>query len=394
MSRFRRLVVLAVALAALLLLLPTGAFATPTELGLGSYHALLIGVQDYAEGSGIQDLQSPENDVRALSTVLEQHYGFEVTVLDSAHATRVGILDAMDELRGSLGQDDALLVYYAGHGIYDEAEQRGYWLPSDARASSRATWIPNDDLAAKMRALPARHVLLLSDACFSGALFRDLGQSAEAGVPEDLSEAQRLARDRSRWVITSGGDEPVVDQYREGMSVFAYFLKTELERSPDRYVVADSFFAGLREHVIDNARQTPRQGPFQGTGHEGGQLVLVNRDTGETGLEAEPPQQIEVRALAPEPGTLRVTVVEPGQLSLDGATVGTVSTPYGVLEIAGVAPGEHVLAVGVRTEKVMLRPGETVEVELQGGDGCGAVAHSVDPPRGSHSWQDSVDPHR
>lgn len=267
-------------------------------MGIHTYHALLIGVQDYPSSSGIPDLATPRKDIAAVAEVLRDRYGFEVVTLVDGAATRAGILDALDRMRLNLGDSDALLVYWAGHGTYDDVGHEGYWLPQDARADSRANWISNSDLATRMLAMQARHVLLLADSCFAGAVFRDFDPARAVPGLGDETAARRLAGSRSRWVITSGGREPVVDGYREGMSVFAYFLARQLQDATARYVEPDALFAGLREGVVDNANQTPQQGPFKGTGHEGGQLVMVNR-----GAIAAPPADVVVVPAPAAPAT-------------------------------------------------------------------------------------------
>ena len=245
-----------------------------TEVGLCGYRAALFAAQRYGDPD-LGDLVTPNRDVARLAEALEARFGFEVST--HPDATRKDILSQLDTLRAEVAECEAVLVYFAGHGVYDDGMQRGFWLPVDAERDDRANWISNDDIAARVQALRARHVLLIADACFSGVLFRDLGPPTPVSDPGRGVRA--LSERRSRWVLTSGaGDELVRDQYRDGMSVFAYFLHQQLAQAPDRFLMLDTIFPDLREAVTANALQTPQQGVFHGTGHEGGQLVLVNRE--------------------------------------------------------------------------------------------------------------------
>ncbi|MEO0600634.1 MAG: caspase family protein [Myxococcota bacterium] len=264
-------------LGALLPLLAPPAHAQDTNaIGVCGYRALLFGVEAY-DDPDLADLDTPHEDVNAIAETLRDRYGVEVEVV--LDPDRRGILDAIDALRSRAEECEAVIVYFAGHGIQDDAADEGYWLPKDADDESRATWISNADVAAGVNAMSARHVLLVSDSCFSGSLFNTRGLNrVEPRIDDATLEATRLARDRSRWVVTSGGNEPVADQYREGLSVFAYFLRQQLTRVEHRYVSVDKLFPGVRSLVVTNASQTPQQGPFMGTGHEGGQLVLINRE--------------------------------------------------------------------------------------------------------------------
>lgn len=256
--------------------------ASSEVLGIGTYRALLIGVDDYAANSGIPDLATPTRDVERLRGVLVQKYAFEesnVRVLSGATATREAILRALDQLSAASGPDDAVLIYYAGHGSYNEQAMQGYWLPADATAASRASWISNADVSDTLRAMPARHVMLLVDSCFAGSLLttREVGV-AEKVLTEEV-QIRKLSSKRSRYVITSGGVEPVADQYRgTGSSIFNYFLVQLLADQDSEYVNLLSLFPELERLVTNNNEaQQPDYGPLKVVGDEGGRLLLVNR---------------------------------------------------------------------------------------------------------------------
>ena len=94
----------------------------------GNYHALVIGIDEYKH---LPKLETAVRDAKAVAQVLEKDYGFKVRLL--VNPDRLGIIDAFDEYRESLGGKDNLLIYYAGHGWLDEDADRGYWLPADAQ---------------------------------------------------------------------------------------------------------------------------------------------------------------------------------------------------------------------------------------------------------------------
>ncbi len=246
--------------------------ALPEEgLGIAKYRAVMFSAQDYTPASGIPDLATPTRDVEAIGAVLREQYGFTVEIVPDA--TEQAIIARLDALKRETNPDDAVIVYFAGHGLYDKAEDRGYWLPTDAVLDETSRWVSNDDVSAKLRAIPARHVLMIIDSCFSG-MFRDALRPTTAA---DLAPLRALANKRSRMVLASGGDEPVADGGRDGLSVFAYFLRQGLAEARGRFVVVDTLFPELRARVQQNAAQTPQQGVFQRAFHEGGQLVLENR---------------------------------------------------------------------------------------------------------------------
>jgi tetratricopeptide (TPR) repeat protein len=251
---------------------PTAAQVSAEGIGVGKYRAVLFSAQDYTGDSGIHDLESPNRDITEIGRVLDEQYGFEVQLVTDA--TESAIISGLDALKVQAGPDDAVIVYFAGHGLYDEVEKRGFWLPVDAELTNTARWVSNDDVTAKLRAIPARHVLVLIDSCFSG-MFRDVDTSWPVEAA-DVQAAKSLAAKRSRVVISSGSNEPVSDTGRDGMSVFAYYLRDGLLSAKQPFVLPDTLFPTLRERVSQNSPQTPQQGVFHGAYHEGGQIVLLN----------------------------------------------------------------------------------------------------------------------
>ena len=52
-------------------------------------------------------------DAETVAKLLKELYGFKVTLL--VNASRADIIDAFDEFRDLLAEEDNLLIYYAGH---------------------------------------------------------------------------------------------------------------------------------------------------------------------------------------------------------------------------------------------------------------------------------------
>ena len=171
--------------------------ASQTAPASGSYYALVIGINDYPA-----PLVSPRrhavDDAKAggRHAVARLATAFRVTYLLDRDATRFKILDTLARYRNTLGPNDNLLIYYAGHGFSDREAQKAYWLPVDADSGNSPNRIIADDLTTGVRVLPSRHVLIVSDSCYSGALSRD----ADAPVPSDGQQAflNRMLRSRSR----------------------------------------------------------------------------------------------------------------------------------------------------------------------------------------------------
>ncbi len=243
-------------------------FQAPADVDFGRYYALLIGNNGYKH---LPRLVSAESDVDAIEKVLENRYGFETRVLGDA--SRDDVLLALEQYRRQLTPRDNLLIYYAGHGWLDEDADEGYWLPVDATAESSINWIPNATLTSALKAIQAKHVLVVADSCYSGKLTR--GISVRANRPPD--HFARMAGKRARMVISSGGLEPVLDGGRGNHSVFAGAFLDALEQN-DGIVDTTTLFSRIRRDVMLHADQTPELADIRKSGHEGGDFLFVPKD--------------------------------------------------------------------------------------------------------------------
>lgn len=231
----------------------------------GKFHAIIISENKYQDDK-INDLNEPENDADKLTSVLVSKYYFKKEdIIRLVDPTRANILDAIEQKRKSLSVDDNLIIFYAGHGYWDEVLKMGYWLPSDARKDSKSNWVSNTDLTLYLSAFEANHVLLISDACFSGGIFktRSIGDMEQG--------TKRLYDLKSRKAITSGNLKEVPDN-----SVFMKFFIKELEMNQNTFLTSDQLFAKIRPNILNNSSTEPLYGVVHNTGDEGGEFVFYN----------------------------------------------------------------------------------------------------------------------
>ena len=218
-------------------------------------------------------LATAVNDARAVASLLEEKYGFRVRSI--LNGTRSQILSAILNMRQELAASDNLLIYYAGHGIFDEQIERGYWLPVDAERNNKANWIPNEDITGELRAIEANHILIVADSCYSGTMTRGVGLASMRSGPS-REWVRRMARRRSRTVLSSGSLEPVLDSGGGGHSIFARAFLTTLRQNKE-IIVMDDLYDSIRSNVVINARQTPLYSTIRYAGHDNGDFVLVPR---------------------------------------------------------------------------------------------------------------------
>lgn len=234
----------------------------------GKYYALLIGVSDY-EDPEIVDLDEPINDVLSMSEILANNYTFtnqDIKILKNP--SREDMIVALDELGGKVTEKDNLMIFYAGHGYYNEKTNQGFWLPSDAQKNNTANWFRNSTLVDYIGAIPSKHTLLVSDACFSGSIFKTRKAFNNASMAY-----YKLNAVKSRKGMTSGTLNEVPDK-----SVFSKYLKTRLKENTNKYMSSEELFSSFKIAVMNNSSNIPQYGEIQNVGDEGGDFIFVRKD--------------------------------------------------------------------------------------------------------------------
>ena len=238
----------------------------------GAYYALVIGNNNYRY---LNKLKTAERDAVEVSRLLEGSYGFKTSLL--LNASRKEIMDSMNNLRNRIGENDSLLIYYAGHGEYDRAADKAYWLPVDAQRDSDTEWIIADNITANIKRLTSRHVLVISDSCYSGSMNRsgETDLSAKGDYGEYL---RKMLQRKSRTLLSSGGNEPVADGGAKGHSVFADALLRGLKEDENSsFTAQDLFNRHIRARVAGKSDQVPQYGFIRNSDDEGGDFVFIRR---------------------------------------------------------------------------------------------------------------------
>ncbi len=238
----------------------------------GKYYALVIGNNNYEH---FKKLDAAVNDAKVLAGVLENNYGFEVTLLINAdHKTTI---DSMYATSRKLTKDDNLLIFYAGHGKIDKKENRGYWLPVDASIESRSKWISSAFITDQIRVTDAKHVLLIVDTCYGGIFdgrkmqngfmsVKDFRLTIDDKYIEDVINNRKNKKymeykykKKSREVFASGGMQPVLDSDGNIHSPFSEMLINILKENKSVIGIIE-VFEKVRLHVVSNYEQLPVYG--------------------------------------------------------------------------------------------------------------------------------------
>ena len=253
--------------------LHTSLLTSMDGINVGKYYALIIGNNKYEH---LQNLKTAVSDAEETADILKTKYNFNTTLL--INANRYQILSALHKLRQQLQKGDNLLVYYAGHGDLDTINDRGYWLPTDAEADNSANWISNINITDILNTLPANHIMVVADSCYSGTMTRTAVPRIDSTIPAKIQKKwlKLMAKSQSRTVLSSGGVQPVLD---EGGGKHSIFAKAFLDALTDNNDVLQGYalYRQVANVVSANSAniQTPQYAPIKHAGHETGQFFFI-----------------------------------------------------------------------------------------------------------------------
>jgi hypothetical protein len=231
---------------------------------------LIIGIDSYKD-PGIPDLDNPVVDAQSVYRSLTANYTFDpenVTMMENPK--RSEIIRELDGLRDKISENDNLLIFFAGHGFWDEDANVGYWLPSDATRETTADWFRNSTLVTYLQAIHSRHTLLITDACFAGSIFKSRSVNMDKEIVYD-----RIYDIPSRKAMTSGAMTEVPDK-----SAFVKYLVKRLDENQETYLSSEELFSSFRMAVISNSSSDvlPQYGEIQNVGNEGGDFIFLKRE--------------------------------------------------------------------------------------------------------------------
>lgn len=248
--------------------------AKSKEMVVGNYYAVIIGIDRY-KGTWAP-LKNAVNDAKAIETTLKAKYKFDhFRTLYNEQATRKSVIAELEWLAQNAKANDNVFIYYSGHGEFKKDMNKGFWVPVDALGTTTADYISNNDIQTYLSGIKSKHTLLVSDACFSGDIFR--GNTISVPFEDSEKYYKEVHGLSSRQAMTSGGIEPVMDGGKNGHSVFAYYFLKSLNENENKFFDAGQLYNSIKIPVVNNSDQTPKLSPIKDTGDEGGQFIFIKK---------------------------------------------------------------------------------------------------------------------
>jgi hypothetical protein len=233
-----------------------------------TYYALIIGIDKYRDDD-LSDLTNPVKDALTLQEVLIEQYTFdEENIRFLKNASREDIIRGLDELTQLVTEEDNLLIFYAGHGWWDENADNGYWLPTDANSGVKTNWVRNSTVVDYLKEINSKNTLLIADACFGGSIF-----STRSAFSDEEDAIEVLYDLPSRKAMTSGLLTEVPDR-----SAFTRYLVMRLKENKQTYLSSQDLFVSFRKAVINNSNAIPIYGEIKSVGDQGGDFIFVRKE--------------------------------------------------------------------------------------------------------------------
>lgn len=242
--------------------------------GAGTTYALLFAsnVYDY-----YSDLVNPVLDAQTIGTELSENYGVvsEVVINPTLSETASAIREFATR---SYNPEDNLMIFFAGHGIYDEVFREGYVISRDSRMDDvgKTSYLSHSNLRTMINNIDCPHIFLVMDVCFGGTFDPHLAAIHRGAAVQyaDISTrefVERKLKYKTRLYLTSGGKEYVPDGRPGFHSPFARRFIESL-----RYYGGDDGVLTTSEilQFVEKVNPQPRFGEF-GDNEPGSDFILV-----------------------------------------------------------------------------------------------------------------------
>ena len=230
-------------------------YAIPTGISddRSNTFAVIIANEDYTSNARVP---YAANDGEIMARYLTSAVGLpenHVKVYKNATYGKVAeAVNYIEKLAEAYGEKMNLIFYYAGHGVPDEKTKTALLLPVDGNPSISKTCYSVEELVKNLGNLKANNVILMIDACFSGATRYDdllVAASGNRGVRLRTNEISPIG---NMVVITATqGDETAYPYDREQHGLFTYFLLRKLQENKGNVTLGE-----LADYVIENVKQT------------------------------------------------------------------------------------------------------------------------------------------
>jgi len=207
----------------------------------GTAYVLAVGVNEYANVEynlkyAVADAQDFAAETKAQQTKLNNYERVEIISLSDAQATKANLLKSLSDLSAKVQPEDALVIYFAGHGTAQE--NRFYLIPYDLGYTGRRTQldadslrsilahsISDEELQSAVEGLDAGQMIMVIDACNSG---QALESEEKRRGPMNSKGLAQLAYEKGMYILTAAQSYQAANEaVRLGHGYLTYALIEE-----------------------------------------------------------------------------------------------------------------------------------------------------------------------
>ena len=229
--------------------------------------ALIIANENYME---VANVPNALNDGKVFAEYCKKTLGIpesNIRYVPDATLNRMKRqLNWITQVMEAYKNDANIIFYYAGHGIPDESNQSSYLLPVDGYGSDVTTGYNLDEIYKMLGEKKAKSVVVLLDACFSGAN-RDGAMLASA---RGVAIKAKQGEPKGKMVVLSAaqGDETAYPYKEKNHGMFTYYLLKKLKDTKGNVTFGDlaDYVTSevMKQSVVTNGKmQTPQATPSE-----------------------------------------------------------------------------------------------------------------------------------
>lgn len=240
-------------------------------------HALLFATNVY---DSFSELVNPVLDANTIAAELAENYNVQTEIVNNATLSQT-VEKIREYASKSYGENENLMIFFAGHGIYDEIFKEGYVISSDSRADdiSKTSYLSHSNLRTMINNIGCKQIFLVMDVCFGGTFDPHLSAVSHRGGMEmyaDIPREQFIERKtkyKTRLYLTSGGKEYVPDGRSGFHSPFARRFIEALRKygGEDGILTTNEIL-----QYVEKVNPQPRFGEF-GDNEPGSDFILISK---------------------------------------------------------------------------------------------------------------------
>jgi uncharacterized caspase-like protein len=207
----------------------------------GVAYVLAVGVNEYANPQynlkyAVADAQDFATETKLEQTKISNYERVEVIALNDKEATKANILKDLSDLAAKIQPEDALVIFFAGHGTAQQ--NRFYLIPHDLGYTGSRTQLDNaglatilshsisdEELERAVEGIDAGQMLLVIDACNSG---QALEAEEKRRGPMNSKGLAQLAYEKGMYILTAAQSyQAAQEASRLGHGFLTYALVEE-----------------------------------------------------------------------------------------------------------------------------------------------------------------------